>query len=100
MTEAFLKTTGGDPEALLLILDTFVDTSRDDLAAINLPVLVVTGEDDDDNGSGEALAEAIPGARFQSVPGNHMSAVKIGRASGRERVCKYGVISVVAGTLK
>ncbi|WP_431872256.1 alpha/beta fold hydrolase [Allosphingosinicella sp.] len=75
MTEAFLKTTGGDPEALLLILDTFVDTSRDDLAAINLPVLVVTGEDDDDNGSGEALAEAIPGARFQSVPGNHMSAV-------------------------
>src|SRR3546814_2085792 len=46
MTEAFLKTTGGDPEALLLILDTFVDTSRDDLAAINLPVLVVTGEDD------------------------------------------------------
>src|SRR3546814_14769089 len=74
MTEAFLKTTGGDPEALLLILDTFVDTSRDDLAAINLPVLVVTGEDDDDNGSGEALAEAIPGARFHSVPGNHMSA--------------------------
>ena len=25
--------------------------------------------------SGEALAEAIPGARFQSIPGNHMSAV-------------------------
>lgn len=75
MTEAFLKTTGGDPEALLLILDTFRDTTREELAAIGLPVLVVTGEDDDDNGSGEALAEAIPGARFQSVPGNHMSAV-------------------------
>ena len=83
MTEAFLKTTGGDPEALLLILDTFVDTSREELAAIDLPVLVVTGEEDDDNGSGEALAEAIPGARFQSVPGNHMSAVikpELGRA--------------------
>ncbi len=83
MTEAFLKTTGGDPEALLLILDTFVDTGRADLAAIDLPVLVVTGEDDDDNGSGEALAEAIPGARFESIPGNHMSAVmkpELGRA--------------------
>ena len=75
MTEAFLKTTKGDPQALLLILNTFVDTSREELAAIDVPVLVVTGAEDDDNGSGEALAAAIPGARFQSVPGNHMSAV-------------------------
>ncbi|MDQ8755121.1 alpha/beta hydrolase [Sphingosinicella sp. LHD-64] len=75
MTEAFLKTTGGDPEALLLILDTFVDTTRAELAAIDLPVRVVTGSEDDDNGSGEALAEAIPGGRFRSIPGNHMSAV-------------------------
>ncbi len=75
MTEAFLKTTGGDPKALLNVLATFQDTTREELASIALPVLVVTGEDDDDNGSGEALAEAIPGARFQSVPGNHMSAV-------------------------
>lgn len=75
MTEAFLKTTGGDPEALLRILDTFVDTTRAELAAIDLPVRVVTGAEDDDNGSGEALAEAIPGAEFRSIPGNHMSAV-------------------------
>lgn len=75
MTEAFLKTTGGDPKALLHILDTFVDTSREELGRIDLPVLVILGEDDDDNGSGEALAEAIPGARYRSVPGNHMSAV-------------------------
>ena len=75
MTEAFLKTTGGDPRALLNILGTFKDTTREELASIALPVLVVTGEDDDDNGSGAALAGAIPGARFQSVPGNHMSAV-------------------------
>lgn len=83
LTEAFLKTTGGDPEALLLILDTFVDTSREELATIDLPVLVVTGEDDDDNGSGEKLAEALPDGRFESIPGNHMSAVtkpELGRA--------------------
>lgn len=75
MTEAFLKTTKGDPQALLLILETFVDTSREALAAIRVPTLVVTGEDDDDNGSGCALAEAIPDAEFQEIPGNHMSAV-------------------------
>lgn len=75
MTEAFLKTTRGDPEALLLILNTFVDTARTELAAIDVPVLVVTGAEDDDNGSGRALAEAIPGARFREIPGNHMSAV-------------------------
>ena len=75
LTEAFLKTTKGDPQALLLILNTFVDTSFAELAAIQCPVMVITGEDDDDNGSGEALAAAIPGARFASIPGNHMSAV-------------------------
>lgn len=83
MTEAFLKTTGGDPEALLLVLETFVDTSPAELAAIDVPVLVLLGDQDDDNGSGEALARAIPGARFASVPGNHMSAVtrpELGRA--------------------
>ncbi|HEY0270254.1 MAG TPA: alpha/beta fold hydrolase [Sphingomonas sp.] len=75
MAEAFLKTTGGDPEALLRVLDTFVDTPRAALDAIAMPVLVVSGEDDDDNGSARALAEALPAGRFAFVPGNHMSAV-------------------------
>ncbi|MEZ0242592.1 MAG: alpha/beta fold hydrolase, partial [Sphingomonas sp.] len=50
MTEAFLKTTKGDPEALLLILDTFVDTSREEVAAIAQPTLVLSGVEDQDNG--------------------------------------------------
>lgn len=75
MTEAFLKTSGGDPVALLRILDTFVDTHREDLEAINIPVRVVTGTEDDDNGSGAALAEVLPDAEFVEIPGNHMSAV-------------------------
>ena len=75
MTEAFLKTTGGDPQALLLILETFVDTPREAIAAIQVPTLVVTGEEDDDNGSGEAVAELLPYGSFRAIPGNHMSAV-------------------------
>ncbi|MGE0178489.1 MAG: alpha/beta fold hydrolase [Sphingomonas sp.] len=75
MAEAFLKTTGGDPEALLPLIESFVDTSRAQLRAISMPTLVLAGEDDQDNGSAAALAAAIPGATFQSVPGNHMRAV-------------------------
>lgn len=75
MTEAFLKTTKGDPQALLRILDTFVDTSREAIAAIAPPLLVVSGEDDDDNGSSQAVADLVQQGRFVSIPGNHMSAV-------------------------
>lgn len=75
LTEAFLKTTGGDPLALLRVLETFVDTPADVLAAIQQPVLVVNGIDDEDNGSGAALAAALPDGRFETIPGNHMSAV-------------------------
>ncbi len=73
--QAFLKTIGGDPEALVRVLDTFVDTPRETLAAIDLPVLVLTGVDDNDNGSAEALAALLPRGVHAPVPGNHMSAV-------------------------
>ncbi len=75
MAEAFLKTTGGDPKALALILDTFVDTPLEIIKSWTIPVQVLVGVDDDDNGSGPALADAIPGATLTIVPGNHMSAV-------------------------
>ncbi|MDH7638480.1 alpha/beta fold hydrolase [Sphingomonas oryzagri] len=75
MAEAFLKTTGGDPVALLHILETFVDTPIETIRSIETPVLVVSGRDDHDNGSSEALAEALPHGTYAAVPGNHMSAV-------------------------
>lgn len=75
MTEAFLKTTKGDPEALLLILNTFVDTPAEAIAGIRQPTLVVCGEDDDDNGSPQEVVDLLPQGEFRSIPGNHMSAV-------------------------
>jgi pimeloyl-ACP methyl ester carboxylesterase len=75
LTEAFLKTTGGDPVALLQVLGTFVDTPQEALASIDTPTLVMTGVDDDDNGSGAALAAALPHGIFGDIPGNHMTAV-------------------------
>ena len=73
--EAFLKTTGADPEAMLPLLDSFVDTSETELRRIAAPTLVIAGETDDDNGSAAALAELLPDGHFVSVSGTHMSAV-------------------------
>jgi pimeloyl-ACP methyl ester carboxylesterase len=75
LAEAFMKTVGGDPIALLNVLNTFADTPREALARIEIPTLVLTGAEDDDNGSAEALAAALPKGRYVVVPGNHMSAV-------------------------
>ena len=75
LAEAFLKTTGGDPQALLPLLDTFVDTPEAEIAKIAMPTLVLSGEDDDDNGSPQALAELLPHGEYVAVPGGHMSAV-------------------------
>jgi pimeloyl-ACP methyl ester carboxylesterase len=75
MAEAFLKTTGGDPVALRHILDTFVDTSEAEISAWDLPVAVICGENDSDNGSAADLASALRHGKLFTVPGNHMSAV-------------------------
>ena len=85
LAEAFLKTTGGDPKALLPLLDSFVDTGEAALRAIAIPTLVLSGAEDHDNGSAEALAELLPRGEYVEVPGNHMSAVtraELGRALG------------------
>lgn len=75
MAEAFLKTTGGDPKALLLLLNSFPAVPRAALGAFEVPVMVLTGAQDSDNGSARALVDAIPNAVYAEVPGNHMSAV-------------------------
>lgn len=81
--EAFLKTTRGDPVALLGIIDTFVSTPIDVLETFAWPTLCVNGVDDLDNGNAVALADTLPDAHYVEVPGNHMSAVikpELGRA--------------------
>jgi pimeloyl-ACP methyl ester carboxylesterase len=75
MAEAFLKTTGGDPLAMLPLLGSFVDSTEEELRAIAMPTLVLSGEEDQDNGPAQELADLLPGGRYQAVPGNHMSAV-------------------------
>ncbi len=77
MAEAFLKTTRGDPVSLLLLLDHFPDIPRAALIEFEMPILILAGADDHDNGSAQALAAALPDAAFTEVPGNHMSCVTL-----------------------
>ena len=75
LAEGFLRTTRGDPEALLLLLDSFVAIDREALDRIDMPTLIVAGDEDHDNGSAVALAAALPDATHAMVPGGHMSSV-------------------------
>jgi pimeloyl-ACP methyl ester carboxylesterase len=56
------------------------------LEAFTMPTLVVCGSEDDDNGSAEELANVLPNAIFEEVPGTHMSSVtkpQLGEAIAR-----------------
>lgn len=75
MAEAFLKTTGGDPRALLLLLDSFVDSDVDSLARIETPTLILCGDQDRDNGAAAELAQLLPHGHLVEIHGNHMNAV-------------------------
>ena len=67
--------TGSTLEGYLGSLSSRLYTGRDLLETFDVPVLVLTGDQDTDNGSGPALAEIIPGARYQQLTGTHISAV-------------------------
>ena len=71
---AFFKQSGMSAEAVLGVLATQVDTDPAALAAIETPVLCLSGEDDNDNGSAEALAAAFSNGSVQRKLGNHLSA--------------------------
>jgi pimeloyl-ACP methyl ester carboxylesterase len=58
-----------------LLLDSFVDTPVESIRKISMPTLVLSGEDDSDNGSVEALADVLTDATLVRTPGGHMSAV-------------------------
>ncbi|MEO0411182.1 MAG: alpha/beta fold hydrolase [Pseudomonadota bacterium] len=75
MVTGFVKKTGGDAAALAHVMRGRKAVSAEALAKWDLPCLVLNGEKDNDNGSGDALAGLIPGARSQTIPGTHMDAI-------------------------
>ena len=73
--ESYMASLDADPTALLHLFDTFVDTPREALAAVQVPTLVIAGEDDNDRGSVEDLAAVPPRGGLRRVPGDHLTAL-------------------------
>ena len=82
----FMKSQGVDRVAAAQLLESFEDAFVEWLQAFTMPTLVVCGSEDDDNGSAEELANVLPHAVFEEVPGTHMSSVtkpELGEAIAR-----------------
>jgi pimeloyl-ACP methyl ester carboxylesterase len=75
LTVQFMKSQKIDRVAAAHLLESFEDAFMDWLGAFTMPTLVVCGREDEDNGSAEELAAAIPTATFAAIPGTHMSSV-------------------------
>jgi pimeloyl-ACP methyl ester carboxylesterase len=71
----FMKSQKVDRIAAAQLLESFEDAFMGWLEAFAMPTLVVCGSEDHDNGSAEELANVLPNARFEEVPGTHMSSV-------------------------
>lgn len=71
----FMKTMKVDRVAAGHLLDSFTDTPPEALAALTMPVLVVCGEQDQDNGSAPELVATLADAQLATIPGTHMSSV-------------------------
>lgn len=70
------KKSGADTVALARLQEFQPVTSRTELAKIRVPVLVVNGDQDKDNGDPQTLVDAVPGSRLVIVPGNHGGAMR------------------------
>lgn len=74
LVHAMMERGGLSSEAILYVLAQQLSTAPDVLACIDVPTLVISGAEDEDNGSAEGLAVMLPDASARRVPGNHMTA--------------------------
>ena len=82
----FMKTMKTDRVAARQLLRSVQDIDTSVLSRIAVPTLVLCGDKDRDNGSPEALAEALPEAQLAFIPGTHMGSVtqpELGQAIAR-----------------
>ncbi len=78
MAAQFFKSQKIDPVAALLMLGSFGAMNVDALLTADLPIGVICGREDQDNGSALLLTEKLGHARYFEIPGTHMSSVTQG----------------------
>lgn len=75
LAAAFMEQNVQQPERLIPMLHQLEPVPEDTLSGLHIPALVVTGEDDQDNGNPQSLADMLPCGEYRPVPGTHMSSV-------------------------
>lgn len=66
---------GLSADAMLGVIASFAPTSVEELGRLQAPTLVVSGNEDEDNGSAEDLAARLPHGTALRIPGDHLTAV-------------------------
>jgi pimeloyl-ACP methyl ester carboxylesterase len=67
----YAKTSGADTLVMHYLQVAQPMTSEAELAQVRKPVLVISGDQDTDNGAAAGLAKLLPKSTLQAVPGNH-----------------------------
>ena len=76
IAKSFMQAQGIDPVAARILLTQGVDDiAIADLSRLSMPTMVLIGDEDRDNGSPQRLADELPDAFVETIPGNHMSCV-------------------------
>lgn len=70
----YVKDSGLDQLALAYMQNGQPSTSKQELADVKNPVLIICGTEDEDNGSSKELAALIPSSQYARAPGNHNNA--------------------------
>lgn len=74
----YAKTSGADLVALAQMQGAQPSTSPQELSRVRKPVLVISGDQDSDNGSSEELTKMLGNGTSESVPGgNHNNTTKL-----------------------
>lgn len=71
---SMLETNGLDAKSMVRVLEQQEVTTPEELGRIKIPVLLLSGSDDNDNGSVEGLAALLGDASVRRTAGDHFSA--------------------------
>ena len=72
----YVKESGRDQLALAYLQKEQPTTTEGELKKIKIPVLVICGDQDEDNGSSKELAALLQNSNYVRVPGNHNNTVQ------------------------
>ena len=67
----YIQSNPFDVQALALQQKYQPSTSKQELAKVKIPVMIICGTEDKDGGSEEGLQQAIPGSKLTYIPGDH-----------------------------